>query len=521
MREIYDVVDFAYKNYELTQVYSEIVAFSKFYKELNCKNVLEVGSLYGGTFYVLCKLSNSNGVKISLDYPMYEGQPENIKLKNTHERMKTFADNVKIVTADSHLDSTKQKISEILNGEELDFIFIDGDHTYEGVKKDFEMYSTFLKDGGYIAFHDINDTELHRSLNCYVAQFWNELTHYKKIEFNTKSMYMGIGVVQIYKHKRPLNISLSYDSEGKLHIHNMDYSKLDVLVSVRDRDTKIPIYHTDLSFSNQNNGFYVIPLMNYDFANDPNFSGFLVEFYDKDKNFIDSKDLKIKDRSSPIPIVTRNYGPFDCLFLNFKQLFYDKIYDNLSLDDVKTVIDVGANVGLFSNYISWKDQVKLIHAIEPVSKPFKELKEQFYYYNWVKCHNLGIHYNTGKLKINVDYGSSIYSTFLDTIGHDKPTEEVNIMPLPDFMNSVGLSEVDLVKVDIEGLEYEVFNTMNDKDIMRVSKWIVEYHANDDGKAEILQERFKYLGYSIDNFPDKVYQYTQHGVAIQGFFFAKK
>jgi len=63
--------------------------------------------------------------------------------------------------------------------------------------------------------------------------------------------------------------------------------------------------------------------------------------------------------------------------------------------------------------------------------------------------------------------------------------------------------------------------MNDKDITRVSKWIVEYHANDDGKAEILQERFKYLGYSIENFPDKVYQYTQYGIAIQGFFFAKK
>jgi len=42
-----------------------------------------------------------------------------------------------------------------LNGEPLDFLFIDGDHTYEGVKRDFEMYSPLVRNGGIIAFHDI------------------------------------------------------------------------------------------------------------------------------------------------------------------------------------------------------------------------------------------------------------------------------------------------------------------------------------------------------------------------------
>ena len=36
----------------------------------------------------------------------------------------------------------------------LDFIFIDGDHSYEGVKKDFELYSTILNDNGIIILHD-------------------------------------------------------------------------------------------------------------------------------------------------------------------------------------------------------------------------------------------------------------------------------------------------------------------------------------------------------------------------------
>ena len=36
----------------------------------------------------------------------------------------------------------------------IDLLFIDGDHSYEGVKKDFELYSTILSDNGIIIIHD-------------------------------------------------------------------------------------------------------------------------------------------------------------------------------------------------------------------------------------------------------------------------------------------------------------------------------------------------------------------------------
>lgn len=36
----------------------------------------------------------------------------------------------------------------------VDAIYLDADHRYEGVKKDFEVYSPWLKDGGYIFFDD-------------------------------------------------------------------------------------------------------------------------------------------------------------------------------------------------------------------------------------------------------------------------------------------------------------------------------------------------------------------------------
>ena len=44
----------------------------------------------------------------------------------------------------------------VLQDIKIDFLFIDGDHSYEGVKKDFELYSNLLTDNGVIV---INDTD--------------------------------------------------------------------------------------------------------------------------------------------------------------------------------------------------------------------------------------------------------------------------------------------------------------------------------------------------------------------------
>jgi hypothetical protein len=46
---------------------------------------------------------------------------------------------------------------------QIDFLFIDGDHSYEGVKTDFELYSKILSDQGIIAIHD-TDKEYEKSL---------------------------------------------------------------------------------------------------------------------------------------------------------------------------------------------------------------------------------------------------------------------------------------------------------------------------------------------------------------------
>lgn len=42
-------------------------------------------------------------------------------------------------------------------GGEIDLLFIDGDHSFRGVKNDYEKFSPKIKNGGVIVFHDYNE----------------------------------------------------------------------------------------------------------------------------------------------------------------------------------------------------------------------------------------------------------------------------------------------------------------------------------------------------------------------------
>jgi len=197
MNYINSTIDTAYFRYKLIQHPTEYLKFCEFYHELKCKHILEIGSYFGGNFYVLCKLSNPLGLKISIDCPTFQNKETQSQLQIAYNYMKTFSENVRVINTDSHLDETKNVVLSIMQNQKFDFIFIDGDHSYEGVKKDFEMYSPLIKPGGYIAFHDINSTDHPNQSNYGVSKFWNELKSEHKFEFNSKSFFMGIGVVKI------------------------------------------------------------------------------------------------------------------------------------------------------------------------------------------------------------------------------------------------------------------------------------------------------------------------------------
>jgi Methyltransferase domain len=97
----------------------------------------------------------------------------------------------------SHSSETLARLEGILGGEALDLLFIDGDHTREGVEADFRMYSPLVRSGGLVAFHDIvpGPTEAVGA----VPAFWRQFRSSERIEFveDWSQGSCGIGVVRL------------------------------------------------------------------------------------------------------------------------------------------------------------------------------------------------------------------------------------------------------------------------------------------------------------------------------------
>lgn len=198
--ETVELVQKAIRDFGAAQLPEEITGLVDLLKKHPPKNIMEIGSEAGGTFYLWCRLATLGGVKISLDLPSGSSgsgkfrDPSALAARST--QFKRWSANVQIVTGDSHEQKSWREVEALLDGTLLDFLFIDGDHSYEGVKLDYEDYKGFVRPGGLIAFHDINDTEFHRKRSCYVAKFWEELQGAKQ-EFNLHQEWGGIGCITV------------------------------------------------------------------------------------------------------------------------------------------------------------------------------------------------------------------------------------------------------------------------------------------------------------------------------------
>lgn len=178
------------------QFTSEITNLFKLYEGLKVNFALEIGTANGGTLFGHCRLANDKATIISIDLPGGKfggGYPE-WKMP-IYKKFAKKEQRLELIRASSHENSTINQVQEILKDNKLDYLFIDGDHTYAGVKKDFELYSPFVRNEGIVVFHDIVQ---YKNSSCKVDEFWNELKlKYKHEEFidNESQDHFGVGIL--------------------------------------------------------------------------------------------------------------------------------------------------------------------------------------------------------------------------------------------------------------------------------------------------------------------------------------
>jgi cephalosporin hydroxylase len=167
---------------------AEYAGLAKKVRQKEPKTVLEIGTARGGSLFLWAKYFDSIEHICSLDLGSH--------IDNFKQRTKLFRHfsdvDMDFVIADSHLPKTRKEVADKFNGQSVDFLLIDGDHSYEGVKSDFEMYSDLVSDDGLIAFHDIVNEEWPG-----VGRFWREIeAQFETTEIIREPERIGIGVIK-------------------------------------------------------------------------------------------------------------------------------------------------------------------------------------------------------------------------------------------------------------------------------------------------------------------------------------
>jgi len=113
---------------------------------------VEIGCYAGGSACLMLQRPNTNVISIDLGYPINESVVYDNVL-----RLNKFNNSYNYLKGDSQTYGMVDRLKELIN--EIDILFVDGDHSSQGVINDFMLYKDLVKKGGYIVFDDYNDAQ--------------------------------------------------------------------------------------------------------------------------------------------------------------------------------------------------------------------------------------------------------------------------------------------------------------------------------------------------------------------------
>jgi FkbM family methyltransferase len=181
------------------------------------------------------------------------------------------------------------------------------------------------------------------------------------------------------------------------------------------------------------------------------------------------------------------------------EVFVRKRYG--SLEGFRTIVDVGANVGAFALYAAQSCPEARIYCYEPEQQNFRRLKRNIEMNGLegrVAAFQCAVASSSDRRQLAV--GISQLNAF-DYLREDASHQQVDCTTLSDIVTEHRLESIDLLKMNCEGAEYEIFEGCSNSDYDRIGNIRVEYHNLDAARrnGESLRRCLETRGYRIEGF----------------------
>ena len=331
---------------------------------------------------------------------------------------------------------------------------------------------------------------------------------------NMYDKYTGISYLKdsleenLYLIKRLIREKLDFyarynELENRIYITFGDNKKLNgknLKIVLKDNFNFLTNYVFETRYQN-NSTFWISSNANINL-----FNGFLIEIYE---DYIlmfseEVKDFKRENKISPKINKKLSHNPFDySAWWSFYEIFIKKEYDLVEEGDI--VVDVGANIGLFSLFAMLKGASKII-SIEPDKRNCAYLKQNLNEFPKIIIIEEAISNKDGYIEFFTSEISSINSTIKNEENFSNFTKEiiqsyeVPCMSSSSLIKRYGITKIDFLKIDCEGGEFSFFENL-DIDFLnnKISKIVCEVHkfagSQDDYENKIKNKLIK-CGFSV-------------------------
>ena len=163
--------------YQAEQREDEVIWFYRHVEKIKPGVIVEIGIKEGGNLKVLSSHLDETGIVVGIDVRQeIPWKMDDAKCKVVH------------IKRNSHDHQAIEDLQGIIGDRPIDVLFIDGDHTKEGMLQDFKDYESLVRSGGIIAVHDIFYLPS-------VSEAWQEVPGNNRHESERNQSSIGIGFI--------------------------------------------------------------------------------------------------------------------------------------------------------------------------------------------------------------------------------------------------------------------------------------------------------------------------------------
>jgi len=280
-----------------------------------------------------------------------------------------------------------------------------------------------------------------------------------------------------------------------------------IIVSLREYMSDGVLWSSDYTNMPKDISFWMTPVNKgvYDYEKDINYTGIKICIYRK-KDGKKIYEYPYYSKFVDIPRISlSNSIPYH---FNYIEFFIQDKYSKYFRKKYNNVVDVGANVGVFSEYLIQKDHTEKIVAVECDPKALYDLTRNFKREYRVEIEPKALYHENTKISF---YHSEENPVISSTIAPDKlvnhmagvkgnDVTEVETITIKDLVNKLGC--IDLLKIDIEGGEYGVMDNLDIELFKSINNFLIECHffeADYKVKYDRLLNKLRSNGYIVEEF----------------------